>query len=174
VFAVGDVAGGEQSVHLARQQGEQIAANILFYWPLRLRPELVPHVTYTDPEIAEIGLTEAAARAKVKAGVVVTRWAFAENDRAKADRNSFGTAKLVTDRNGKILGAGIVGNGAGELIALFSLALSRGMTARHLMDLVAPYPTYAEIARRLGLEFHRDLGANPLLRRIVEFVRYLP
>lgn len=174
VFAVGDVAGGTQSVHLARQQGEQIAANILFYQPVRLRPELVPHVTYTDPEIAEIGLTEAAARARVKAGVVVTRWAFAENDRAKADRNGFGTAKLITDRNGKILGAGIVGNGAGELIALFSLALSRGMTARHLMDLAAPYPTYAEIARRLGLEFHRGLGANPLLRRIVEFVRYLP
>ncbi|RYE83017.1 MAG: NAD(P)/FAD-dependent oxidoreductase, partial [Hyphomicrobiales bacterium] len=174
VFAVGDIAGGCQSVHLARQQGEQIAASVLFYAPVRQRPELVPHVTYTDPELAEIGLTEAQAKARVKSGVVITRWAFAENDRARADRNGFGAAKLVTDRSGRILGAGIVGNGAGELIALFSLAISRGLSARHLMDLVAPYPTYAEIARRLGLEFHRGLGANPMLRRLAEFVRYLP
>ncbi len=174
VFAVGDVAGGEQSVHLARQQGEQIAANILFYRAVRLDAALIPHVTYADPEIAEIGLTEAAARAAHKNGVVVTRWSFAENDRAKADRNGFGTAKLITDKTGRILGAGIVGNGAGELIALFSLALSKKLTARDLMGFVAPYPTYAEIARRLGLEFHRGTGANPLLRRIAEFVRYLP
>lgn len=174
VFAVGDVAGGEQSVHLARQQGERIATNVLFRLPVRQKPELVPRVSYLDPEIAEIGLTEAAARKRVKAGVVVTRWSFAENDRARADRAAFGTAKLVTDRYGKILGAGVVGSGAGELIALFSLAMSRGLSARHLVDLVAPYPTYAEIARQLGLEFHRGLGNKPLLRRIVEFVRYLP
>lgn len=174
VFAVGDIAGGDQSVHLARQQGEQIAASVLFYLPVRQDSRLVPHVTYTDPELAEIGLSEAEARAKVKSGVIVTRWGFAENDRARADRNTFGTAKLITDKSGKILGAGIVGNGAGELIALFSLALSKKLTARDLMHFVAPYPTYAEIARRLGLEFHRGIGSNPLLRRIAEFVRYLP
>src|SRR5690606_34222420 len=123
-------------------------------------PTLMPHVTYTDPELARIGLTEAEARAKSKTGVVVTRWSFAENDRAKADRNAFGTAKLITDKAGKILGAGIVGNGAGELIALFSLALSKKLTARDLMNFAAPYPTYAEIARRLGLEFHRGIGGN--------------
>jgi len=174
VFAVGDVAGGEQSVHLARQQGERIAASVLFYLPVRQDAALVPHVTYTDPELAEIGMTEAEARAKIRGGVVVTRWSFAENDRARADRNTFGTAKLVTTRTGRILGAGIVGNGAGELIALFSLALSKKLTARDLMGFVAPYPTYAEIARRLGLEFHRGIGTSPLLRRIVELVRYLP
>lgn len=174
VFAVGDITGLAQSAHLAQLQGERVAASVLFALPVKMRPEAVPHVTYTDPELAEIGLSEAAARAKVKTGVVVTRWAFAENDRARADRNTFGTAKLITDRSGKILGAGIVGIGAGELIALFSLAISRGLTARHLMDMIAPYPTYAEIARRLGLEFHRGLGSNPLLRRWAEFVRYLP
>lgn len=174
VFAVGDVTGGEQSAHLAELQGERVAASVLFRLPVRLQPELIPHVTYSDPEIAEIGLSEAAARLRVKTGVVVTRWSFAENDRARADRNTFGTAKLVTDRYGRILGAGIVGHGAGELIALFSLAISRGLSARHLMAFVAPYPTYAEIARRLGFEFHRGLGTNPLLRRLAEVLRYLP
>jgi pyruvate/2-oxoglutarate dehydrogenase complex dihydrolipoamide dehydrogenase (E3) component len=174
VFAVGDAAGGEQSVHLARMQGEKIAAKLLFGLPVRQRPDLVPRVSYTDPELAEIGLTEDEARKRSKAGVIVTRWSFAENDRARADRATFGTAKLVTDRQGRILGAGVVGGGAGELIALFSLAMSRGLTARHLMDFVSPYPAYAEIARRLGLEFHRGLGNNRLLRRIAEFVRYLP
>jgi pyruvate/2-oxoglutarate dehydrogenase complex dihydrolipoamide dehydrogenase (E3) component len=174
VFAVGDVAGTAQSAHLAALQGERVAANVLFGRPVRLNPELVPHVTYSDPEIAEIGLTEAAAKAKHKSGVLVTRWSFAENDRARADRNGFGTAKLITDDKGRILGAGVVGNGAGELIALFSLAMSRGLSARHLMEFVAPYPAYAEIARRLGLEFYRGQGSNPLLRRLVEFIRYLP
>jgi pyruvate/2-oxoglutarate dehydrogenase complex dihydrolipoamide dehydrogenase (E3) component len=174
IFAVGDAAGGEQSAHLARLQGERVAANVLFGLPVRLKHDLVPRVSYTDPEIAEVGLSEAAARARIKSGVVVTRWSFAENDRARADRATFGTAKLVTDRLGRILGAGVVGRGAGELIALFALAMSRGLSARHLMSFVAPYPTYAEIARRLGLEFHRGLGNHPLLRRIAEFVRYLP
>lgn len=174
VFAVGDVAGGAPSTHLAQLQGEGVARAMLFAWPWQQRPHLVPHVTYTDPELAEIGLSEAAARAAGRTNLVVTRWAFAENDRARADRATFGTAKLITDRSGRILGAGVVGTGAGELIALFSLALARGLSARHLMDFVAPYPTYAEIARRLGLEFHRDLGSNALLRRLAQLVRYLP
>lgn len=172
IFAVGDAAGGPPSTHLAALQGERIARTVLFGIPYRQKSQLIPQVTYCDPEIAQIGLTEAAA--KSKSGIVVTRWSFGENDRARADRNTFGTAKLITDKTGKILGAGIVGNGAGELIALFSLAMSRGLSARHLMDFVAPYPTYAEIARRLGLEFHRGLGSNPLLRRLAELVRYLP
>lgn len=174
VYAVGEVTGGDASVHLSAQQGERVASAILFGLPVRQKPELVPHVAYTDPEIAEIGLTETTARKKHGDGILVTRWSFAENDRARADRQGFGTAKLITDRSGRILGAGIVGNGAGELIALFSLALSRSLTARHLMEFVAPYPTYAEIARRLGLEFHRNAASNPVLRRIAEFVRYLP
>ncbi len=174
VYAVGDVAGGMPSSHLAQLQGEGVARAALFGWPWRQQANLVPQVTYTDPELAEIGLSEAAARTVGRSDIVVTRWAFAENDRARADRNTFGTAKLITDRAGRILGAGVVGNGAGELIALFSLAMARGLSARHLMDFVAPYPTYAEIARRLGLEFQRGLGANPLLRRLIAVVRYLP
>lgn len=173
IYAVGDAVGGEQSVHLARQQGEQVAAHALLFRPVKLDPLLVPQVVFTDPEIAQVGLTEADARNKLKSGVVVTHWGFAENDRARADRNTFGTAKLITSRSGRILGAGIAGNGAGELVALFSLALSKKLSARDLMNFVAPYPTYAEIARRLGLEFHRGIGVSPMVRRIVEFVRYL-
>ena len=171
VYAVGDATGGPQSAHLAALEGEGVARELLFRLPYRPDTRLVPRIIYTDPEIAEIGLSEAAARAR---GAIVTRLSFAENDRARADRNTHGFARLITDRSGRILGAGIVGKGSGELIALFSLAMAQRLSARQLMDFVAPYPAYAEIARRLGAAAHRSLARTALLRRLVEVLRYLP
>lgn len=173
VYIIGDAAGGEQSAHLGEYHAQLVAGNLLFRLPLRPRLDHVPSVTYSDPEIAEVGLSETAAQLKHKGRVLVTRWSFAENDRARATRQTFGTAKMITDRRGKILGAGIVGNGAGELIALFAFAIANGLSARHLMAFVAPYPTYSEIARRLGLEFFRGQGSNPALRRLAEALRLL-
>jgi pyruvate/2-oxoglutarate dehydrogenase complex dihydrolipoamide dehydrogenase (E3) component len=174
VFVIGDAASGEQSTHLAEYQAQLVAANVLFRLPVRQRPDAIPTVTYTDPGIAEVGLTEAAAHVKHKGKFVVSRWSFADNDRARANRQTFGTAKLITGKAGRILGAGIVGDGAGELIALFAFAIANRLSAKHLMAFVAPYPTYAEIARKLGLQYYRGLGANPLLRQLVDILRYLP
>lgn len=174
VYAVGDAAGGPQAAHLADYQARIVVRSALFGLPLRHRPELVATVTYTDPEIAEVGLTEAAARQSRKDDFIVTRWSFAHNDRARALNQGFGVAKLITDRSGRILGAGIAGAAAGELIALFSLAIAHGLAARHLAELVAPYPTLAEIARRLGLEAQRRHAPDPVLARLLALNRLLP
>lgn len=174
VYAIGDAAGGPQMAHLADYQAGIVVRNALFGLPLRQRPELIPSVTYTDPEIAEVGLTEAAARRRRKDDFIVTRWSFAQNDRARILHQSFGVAKLITDRRGRVLGAGIAGSAAGELIALFSFAIANRLSTRHLAAFVAPYPTLSDIARCLGLEVERRQVANPVLRGLMAVNRLLP
>jgi pyruvate/2-oxoglutarate dehydrogenase complex dihydrolipoamide dehydrogenase (E3) component len=174
VYAIGDAAGGARMAHLAEYQAGIVVRSALFGLPLRQRLERIPSVTYTDPEIAEVGLTEAAARRRRKEDFVVTRWSFAQNDRARSLHQSFGVAKLITDRRGRILGAGIVGPAAGELIALFSFAIANHLSARHLAAFVAPYPTLSDIARCLGLEVERRQLVNPLLRSLMAVNRLLP
>ena len=174
IYAIGDAASPGQSAQLAAYQADIVVRHALLAQPQRHRPELIPAVTYTDPEIAEVGLTEAAARGERGDDFVVTRCSFAQNDRARAIRQSYGVAKLVTDRKGRVLGAGIVGPGAGELIALFALAIANGLDARQLAAFVAPYPGLAEVARKLGQEAQRQQAPGPLLARLIALVRLLP
>ncbi|MHB1103820.1 MAG: dihydrolipoyl dehydrogenase family protein [Devosia sp.] len=174
VYAIGDAAGGRQSAHLADYQAQIVVRNALFGLPPRQKLERIPSVIYTDPEIAEVGLTEAEARERHKDAFLVTRWSFAQNDRARALNQSFGVAKLVTDKGGRILGAGIAGAAAGELVALFSFAIANRLSARHLAGFVAPYPTLSDIARRLGLEVQRRQAPNPVLARLMALNRLLP
>jgi pyruvate/2-oxoglutarate dehydrogenase complex dihydrolipoamide dehydrogenase (E3) component len=171
VYAVGDVAGGVQSVEQAMLDGRGVVREILTLLPYRPDPQRLPQVVYTDPELAWVGLSERDPAAR---GAIVTRAAFADNDRARADRNTLGMAKLVTDRAGRILGAAIVGRGAGELIALVSLALSQRLTVAQLGGFVAPHPTYAAIVAQLAREHARNAPPAPWLRQFVELVRYLP
>lgn len=172
VYAVGDAAGG-QSVQAAVRQAHVVVRSALL--GLMARPDTlrVPRVVSTDPEIAEIGLNEALARTKHGIGFRVTRWSFADNDRARTERRTYGLAKLITDRTGRILGAGVVGPGASELVALFSLAMAGGLNAGKLADFVAPYPSFAEIAVRLGEEFRRGEAQKPLVKQWISLNKLL-
>lgn len=174
VYAIGDAAGGSRSAHLADYQAGIVVQNALFGLPHRHKPELIPSATFTDPEIAEVGLSEAAARETRKDDFIVTRWSFAQNDRARVLHQGFGVAKLITDKRGRILGAGIAGAAAGELIALFSFAIANRLSTRHLAGFVAPYPTLSDIARQLGLEVLRKQGPGTLLARLMALNRLLP
>ena len=89
----------------------------------------MPRATYTDPELAHVGLSEAEARRR-HGRIHVLRWPFAENDRAQAERRTEGLIKIVTDRKGRILGASILGAGAGEMINMWSLARQQGPDRR--------------------------------------------
>ena len=106
-------------------------------------------------------------------GFRVTRWAFADNDQARAARETYGLAKLLTDRRGRIIGAGVVGPGASELVALFSLAMSKGLSAADLAAMSVPYPSFAEIAVRLGAELRRGETQGPLVRAWMAIHRLL-
>ncbi len=174
IYAIGDAAGGPQQTHAATHHAGLVVRHALYGLPVRYDPTLVPNVVYTDPEIAEVGLTEPEAQRRRGSDYRVIRLPFAENHRARAERQSYGLAKLVTDRKGRLLGAGIVGAGAGEMISLFAFAIANGLGAAHFRKLVAPYPTLSEIARAFGDEAARASPDDPWLRRLRAIRRRLP
>jgi pyruvate/2-oxoglutarate dehydrogenase complex dihydrolipoamide dehydrogenase (E3) component len=130
----------------------------------------VPWVTYTDPEIANVGLTEEAARKRF-GKVNVYRWPYHENDRAQAERSTEGLVKVVTDKRGKIIGAGIVGEHAGELIQMWSLAISQGMNIKAMTEWISPYPTLSEINKRAAYGMYAGKATSPILRKGLSFLR---
>jgi len=175
VFAIGDVAGRGQFTHVAGYHGGLVIRQALFGLPARLRDDHIPHVTYTDPELAQVGLTEAAARAKFGAGLTVIRLGFDANDRAQAEGRTTGLLKLMVVR-GRPVGATIAGPGAGEMIGLWALALASRMKLSAIAGTVLPYPTLNELSKRAaGAYFTPRLFDNPFLKRVVGWVqRWLP
>jgi pyruvate/2-oxoglutarate dehydrogenase complex dihydrolipoamide dehydrogenase (E3) component len=171
VYAIGDAAGGGQSAALAVWQAEQAVRGAVLGVPVRLDPALVPTITYTDPEIAQVGLTEEEARKKLGDKFTVVRAAYGDNDRAKAGREGFGVAKLLVGSDGRIVGAGVAGERAGELIAILSFAMANRLGAASLSKFVAGHPTFAEIIRALGVEYSRGRGVTPLMQRLAAVVR---
>lgn len=172
VYAVGDIAGGPQFTHAANYHAGLVIRNALFRLPVSADDSLIPRVTFTDPELAHAGLTEAQARARHGA-VRVARWPYRENDRAQAERETHGHIKVVMSARGRILGATIVGTDAGELISTWALAVERRMNIRAMTGVVVPYPTRAEIGKRAAINvFARGL-TSPLVRRIIGWLRRL-
>jgi pyruvate/2-oxoglutarate dehydrogenase complex dihydrolipoamide dehydrogenase (E3) component len=172
VFAIGDVTGGLQFTHVANYHAGIVFRRALFRLPAKARSEVIPWVTYTEPELAQVGLTEDAARKKYKA-INIFRWPYHENDRAQAERTTEGFVKVLTDRKGRILGAGIVGAHAGELIQIWSLAISQGLKITAMTQWVAPYPTLGEISKRAALGTYALSASNPLVRKVVTLLRKL-
>jgi pyruvate/2-oxoglutarate dehydrogenase complex dihydrolipoamide dehydrogenase (E3) component len=171
IYAIGDVAAGQlQFTHAANYHAGLVIRNALFRLPVRVRSDAIPWVTYTEPELAQAGLTEAEAR-KRRIAIRLLRWPYHDNDRAQTERETRGHIKVVTDRKGKILGATIVGAQAGELIALWTLAIAQGLNVRALTGLVLPYPTLSEIGKRAAIDFFTPSLTRPLLRRIIACLR---
>ena len=174
VFAIGDVAGGPQFTHIAGYHAGIVIRNALFGLPARVDYKALPWVTYTDPELAHAGLTEAEAR---KAGhkVEVLGWTFALNDRAQAERATEGLAKVILGPRGRILGATIVGPRAGELIGTWGLAISAGLQIGAIASVILPYPTLSEISKRVAGSYYTPKLFGAFTRRLVGFVqRFLP
>ncbi|MBY0336306.1 MAG: FAD-dependent oxidoreductase [Acetobacteraceae bacterium] len=147
VFAVGDVAGGPQFTHAANQMAGVVLRNAVFGLPAKADFSALPWVTYTDPEVAHVGLTEAEARAK---GVFAKalHHPLHENDRAQAERETEGLCKLILGKGGRVLGATIVAPRAGEMIGLWELAVRKRMGIGAIAGSVVAYPTMAEIGKR--------------------------
>lgn len=173
VYAVGDAAGGMQFTHLAGYHAGLVIRSALFRLPVRARTDHIPRTTYTDPELAQVGMTEAEARA-AHPGVEVVRADVAGNDRAQAMRETEGFAKVMVGRRGRILGATVVGPHAGELIGVWALAMASGLKIGAVAGMVAPYPTLGEISKRAaGAYYAPRLFASPWVRRIVRLLARL-
>lgn len=163
IYACGDLAGPYLFTHMAEYQAGVVLRNALFHLPARARTRVVPWCTFTDPELARVGLSEMDA---VRAGIThrVYRFPFADVDRAVADGETAGCAKIVTDHRGRLLGAAIAGPHAGELIHEYALALSRNMKASDLAGVIHIYPTLAQINRRVAEQRLKE-GLTPSRRR---------
>ncbi|HEX9857957.1 MAG TPA: FAD-dependent oxidoreductase [Paracoccaceae bacterium] len=171
VYAVGDAAGGLQFTHVAGYHAAVIARSILFGLPSKVKTAHIPWVTFTDPELAQVGLTEAEARARHGAALTVLRHPYSHNDRAQAMGRTGGLIKVMVVR-GRPVGASIAGAQAGELIGLWALALAAGLKMSALAGMVAPYPTLGEISKRAaGAYFSPKLFDSPMVRRVVRLVQ---
>jgi pyruvate/2-oxoglutarate dehydrogenase complex dihydrolipoamide dehydrogenase (E3) component len=133
----------------------------------------MPAVAYCDPEVARIGLTEAKAREQFGTAVTVTRADFDDNDRAQTERATEGFCKLIIGKGGKILGATIVGEGAGEAIQVVGLAMANKKGVGAITALISPYPTRSEIVKRAAGAYYTPSLFSPRTRTIVKFLQKL-
>lgn len=170
IYAIGDVAGGLQFTHVANYHAGLVIRNALFRLPVSNRNDIIPHVTFSEPELAQVGFTEAQALKDYGPSIKVVRWPFLDNDRAQAEGKTTGLIKAVIGKRGRILGVGIVGANAGEVIQPWVLAMNEGLKIRAIAGMVAPYPTLGEINRRVAVNYFSGLASNPWLRRVIRLV----
>src|SRR5271167_3959597 len=168
-FAIGDVAGGPQFTHIALYHAGIVIRNALFRLPAKVDYRALPWVTYTDPELAQVGLTQAASSAIERAPRVLC-WRFVENDRAQTERETEGMVKVVTRGTGRILGASILGPGAGDLILPWALAISQKLKIGALANLIVPYPTRGEASKRAAGSYYTPTLFSSHTRSLVRLL----
>ena len=171
VFAVGDAAGRGQFTHLAGAHAALFVRRAVFGLPVNADALQIPRVTYADPELASIGLSEAAARVQYGDDVRVEVFPFSENDRAVAETDTRGFGKLITTRKGKVLGVTMVGRHAGDHIHIWSLVMSAGLRLSQLTGMIAPYPTRGEVSKRLAGQWYTPALFSARTRALVSILK---
>ena len=172
VYAVGDVSGRGGLTHAAGHHAGVIIKNFYFVPFFKASAETghMPAVIYTQPELASIGLSEQAARAKYNADVRVVHWEFDENDRAIAEKSTGGGVKIIARKNGVILGASIVGEGAGELLQIIGLAMANKMKIIAFTKLISPYPSRGEAVKRAASSWYTQAVFSPKAKKLASIM----
>jgi pyruvate/2-oxoglutarate dehydrogenase complex dihydrolipoamide dehydrogenase (E3) component len=177
VYAVGDIAdpqgiGPRAFTHVGSYHAGIVIRRALFRLPARIDYAALPRVTYTRPELAQVGMTEAEAR---DAGyrVAILRWPLTDNDRAAAERDPTGLVKLVVAGR-RIIGAGILAPNAGEMIGVWTLAIAQRTKLGALASLIVPYPTRAEAGKRAAGNFFVPRLFAPRTKALVSLLARLP
>jgi pyruvate/2-oxoglutarate dehydrogenase complex dihydrolipoamide dehydrogenase (E3) component len=171
IYAVGDVAGPYQFTHTAAHQAWYAAVNALFGGFKRFKADyrVIPWVTFTSPEVARVGLSEEEAKAQ-RIAHEVTRYGLDDLDRAIADGDAHGFVKVITAAGkDRILGATIVGEHAGELLAEFTLAMKHGLGLNKILGTIHPYPTWSEAAKYAAGVWKRAHAPRTLLAALERF-----
>ena len=171
IFAIGDVASPYQFTHMAGYHAGIIIRNALFRLPTKVNYEAVPWVTFTDPEFAQVGVTEAQGRDRFGDDLRVLRWPYSENDRAQTEREIGGMIKVVTNRRGRVRGATIVGAHAGEIILPWVQAVSERQKIGKMAGLIAPYPTLSEVGKRVAGSYFTPTLFGERTKRLVRFLQ---
>ena len=172
IYAAGDVNGKFQFTHMADYEAQIVLKNCFLFFPLMTKTDyrVVPWTTFTEPEVARVGVVEKDARVEFGDAVKVYKVPFSHNDRALAEGESAGFAKLVI-KGKKILGVTIVGIHAGELLSEFSVAMKHGLSIAQLNEAIHVYPTLAKITQALGTEGTIEELKKPFVQKW--FGRYL-
>ena len=178
VYAAGDIAdpegiGPRMFTHVGSYHAGILARRILFRLPAKLDYAALPRVTYTDPELAQVGLMQAEAESR-EGGVRALCWSLDENDRAIAESRTVGLTKLVVSKSGRLLGAGILAPHAGEMIGAWTLALGRKLPLSALANMIVPYPTLAEAGKRAAGSAFADRLFSPKTRLLTKALGWLP
>ena len=179
VWAVGDIAdieglGPRAFTHVASQHASVLIRSMLFRLPGQVDYAVLPRVTFTDPELCQVGMTEAEAKTAGHDGVRVLDWHLAENDRAITEDRTEGLARLVLDVKGRLLGGGITAPRAGEMAGVLGLMLGRRLPLSALASLVVPYPTLAEALKRAAGAYYTPKLFSDTSRALVRLLRWLP
>ena len=173
IYAAGDVVKGMGGLtHAAGFHAGQLIKNFYFMPPLlgrffaKAEIQRMPAAIYSEPELANIGLSEKDAREQHGDDVRAVSWSFEENDRAIAERKTEGGVKIIATKKGKVLGASVVGEGAGEIIQMLSLAMSSGVKISGLAQFISPYPTRTEVVKRAAGSWYTDTIFSEKTRKL--------
>ena len=173
IYACGDVVGPYQFSHMAEYQAVITVGNTLFPFKQKVNYNAVPWCTFTDPELAHMGLTEEEAVQRYK-NIKIYKSAYAQNDRAVTDLEEKGFAKVICDKKGYILGAHIVGADAGEIIHEYVLTKSAKLKLKKLSLAIHVYPTLSQIVKRSADEYYLSILSNSWIKKISKlFIRFL-
>ena len=164
IYACGDVTGEMPLTHVAELQAGVVIANMIFKMPKKINYDVVPSVVYTEPEVAQVGLSVEQCE-QLKKGEV-HQFDVSQLDRAITDNNKAGVAKILTNR-GRVIGAFIIAPHAGELIHELALAVQENMKISKLSSLVHAYPTYSQLNKRLAGQYYKDRLFSPFTKKIV-------
>lgn len=171
IYACGDVTGLYPLTHVAEQQAGVVIANCLFRIPKKMSYQVVPTVVYTEPECAEVGVTEEEAQ---DSSYAVVRFEMKDLDRAIAERATTGFAKMIV-KKGRLVGAQVIGNHAGETIHELVLAIQNKMKLSDITGLIHAYPSYAQVNRRVAGQYFKDKLFSEKTKKIVQWlIRWLP
>jgi pyruvate/2-oxoglutarate dehydrogenase complex dihydrolipoamide dehydrogenase (E3) component len=166
---LGDVIGQFQFTHVASYQAGIVIRNTIFKMPAKTDYTALPWVTYTSPELAQVGLNELMAKQQ-KIDYNVTTMPFEEIDRYQAESATDGFIKVLTDKKGTILGVTAVGEGAGELLLTWGLAIKNGLRLGKITELIAAYPTRSEITKRVAGKYFEPILFSERTKKIVKFL----
>jgi pyruvate/2-oxoglutarate dehydrogenase complex dihydrolipoamide dehydrogenase (E3) component len=160
VWAAGDVTGHPQFTHVAGIHGSTAASNAILGLSRKAEVSVLPRVTFTDPEIAAVGVATTVEHPKLR----VLQRSNREVDRAITESKQAGTTKIVVDKRGKIVGGLMVGPRAGESLAEITMAIRQGLTTRNLASTVHPYPTYGDGLWNIAIADVRKQLATPQMK----------
>ncbi|MEE8466012.1 MAG: FAD-dependent oxidoreductase, partial [Dehalococcoidia bacterium] len=167
IYAAGDCTGGYQFTHYAGYQGFMAVRNA--FLPLNKRSVLdrVPWATFTDPEVAHVGLSESQAKERHGAKVQSATWSLDQTDRWLTEGDSPGFLKVVYLPNGKLLGVTVVAARAGEMVQEWALALDQGLKLSHMAESIHIYPTYSMASQQLASKLRVDQLLSGLMGKFV-------